>query len=160
MLRIATLSLFVLAACGGRAAPETPASAGRGGDAVAAARGLVESWRQGWEVRSPDALAKLYPHDLDVILVEQGRAQLGWTAIETYLSTKLAPAKEIHVKLDDLQVFPLDGGAAVSATMTRETSDGVASVKETGVVTWALRADADGTWRIVSEHYSYPPTAQ
>jgi ketosteroid isomerase-like protein len=162
MLRIATLVILVLAACGPRAAPDAPASGSRNHDeVVAAARGVVESWRQGWEVRSPDALRALYPHDLDVIVVDQGRAQLGWTNVETYLSTKLAPAKEIHIKLDDLQVFALGSdAAAVSAVITRETSDGVASVKETGMITMAIRADADGKWLIVSEHYSYPPSAQ
>jgi len=160
MLRIATL-LLILAACGSRAAPGATASGGGATtDVATAARAVVESWRQGWELRSTDALGALYPHDLDVIVVDQGRAQLGWTAIEAYLSSKLAPAKEIHVKLDDLQVLALGSeAAAVSATMTRETSDGVSNIKEVGVITMALRATPDG-WRIVSEHYSHPPTAQ
>lgn len=152
--------LACVSACGGSRQAATAPGARTPAEATQAARGLVEAWRQAWEVRSIEALGKLYPHDLDVIVVEQGRAQLGWTPVETYLSTKLGAAKEVHVKIDDLQVFAAgEGGAAASATITREISDGVTSTKETGVITWTLRAEPDGTWRIIAEHYSYPPTA-
>jgi uncharacterized protein (TIGR02246 family) len=157
MPRIATLLLLVLLACGG-GTRQVPGGAG-GGSApagtVEAVQGVVERWRQGWQVRSVDALAALYPHDLDVVVVDGGVAHLGWTAVQTYLSTRIAEAQAIHVTIDDLQVYALgDRGAAAVATVTREVSDGVTSVAERGVVTWALRADDDGAWRIVAEHYS------
>jgi ketosteroid isomerase-like protein len=151
--------LACVSGCGGSQAAPAASGSETGGDVTQGARGLVEQWRQGWELRSVEALGKLYPHDLDVILVEQGRAQRGWTPIELYLSTRLGAAKDVHVKLDDLQVVAAGAaGAAASATITREISDGVATTKETGVVTWTLRAEGDGTWRIIAEHYSYPPT--
>lgn len=161
MLRILILAT-VLLACGGGTRQVTTDETVRAPDgAVGAARGVVEQWRQAWEVRSIDALAALYANDLDVIVVDQGRAHLGWTPVETYLSTRLGAAKEVHVKLDDLQVFALGAdGAAASAAITREISDGVTAIVEQGVITWSLRADADGKWRIVSEHYSYPPSAR
>lgn len=160
---MATFRWLIVLACvtgcgGSQAAPTAPGS-GTPGDVTQAARAVVEQWRQAWEVRSVEALGKLYPHDLDVILVEQGRAQLGWTPIELYLSTRLGAAKDVHVKIDDLQVYAAGAsGAAASATITREISDGVTTTKETGVITWTLRAESDGTWRIIAEHYSYPPT--
>ncbi len=128
-------------------------------EVVEAGQRLVESWRQGYEVRSLEALAPLYAQDLDLVLVAQGQVQLGWTAVESYLSAELA-AKEIHIRLDDVQVAALGAGAAVvTAMMTRESSDGVASVSERGALTLALRAQTDGRWVIVSEHYSYPRSA-
>lgn len=161
MRSLAIVVVAALAACGpksGDTAPE-PSS---GGDAVTAgARGAVEQWRQAWEVRSVEALGALYAHNLDVIVVDQGRSYLGWTEVETYLSTKLGSATDVHVKVDDLQVFALgDGAAAASASIVREISDGVVNNSEAGVVTMALRAEADGAWKIVSEHYSFPSNTQ
>jgi uncharacterized protein (TIGR02246 family) len=163
---IAVALTFAMAGCPGQK------NAGSGGDTgpdtasrtptevVDAGKRLVESWRQAWEVRAVDGLAPLYAQDLDVVLVAQGEVHLGWTAVETYLSTTMGAAKEIHIRLDDLQVAALGSGAAVvTATMTRETSDGVTSVSERGALTLAIRAQG-GTWVIVSEHYSYPRTAQ
>lgn len=159
---IALVVVVALVACGGGGTRKVGSGGGGGrGErtpekAASNARGIVEQWRQAWQVRSVQALGKLYPHDLDVVVVEQGRAQLGWTPVETWLSTKMSGAKTVIIELDDLQVFMLgDGAAAASATMRREISDGVTSTKETGVITWALREESDGTWRIVSEHYSY-----
>ncbi|MCA9675004.1 MAG: nuclear transport factor 2 family protein [Kofleriaceae bacterium] len=154
--------------CGGKgaaAADTTAVPASRTpAEVVDAGQRTVEQWRQAYEVHSVDALAPLYLQDLDVAVADQGRLQRGWTAVETYLSTRVNAAKEIHITLDDLQVTALGPGAAsVLATMTRETSDGVTTVTERGVLTLALRAEPDaegGHWVIVTEHYSYPPTAQ
>jgi hypothetical protein len=49
-------------------------------------------------------------------------------------------------------------GAVVNATLTREINDGVSSLTERGTLTLIVRAGADGTWVIVTEHYSYPPS--
>jgi ketosteroid isomerase-like protein len=121
----------------------------------AAVRGALEQWRQAYEVRSVDALAKIYAQDGQVAVVQQGTLTLGWPAVQALLTSRLATAKEARVRLKDLDVVPLGSeGAAVTATMTREISDGVTTVTEGGIVTFGLRARG-GAWSIVSEHYSY-----
>ena len=162
MRSFAIVVVVALAACKPSTSGDTTPDPASPADAVTAgARGAVEQWRQAWEVRSVDALGELYAHNLDVIVVEQGRPHLGWTEVQTYLSTKMGGATEIHVKLDDLQVFALGpDAAAASASITREISDGVVNSAETGVVTMALAAGEDGKWRIVAEHYSYPPRTE
>ena len=161
MRSLAIVVVMALGACGPSKSGETTPEPASGDAVTAGARGAVEQWRQAWEVRSVEALGNLYAHNLDVIVVDQGRSHLGWTAVEMYLSTKLGGATDVHVKLDDLQVFALgSGAAAASASIVREISDGVVNSSESGVITMALRAEPDGTWRIVSEHYSFPPSAQ
>jgi uncharacterized protein (TIGR02246 family) len=154
--------VLALAACG--AAPKTSTTgAGDGSDAVPqdAAGRVAEQWRQAWETRSAEALSPLYSHDTDLVVVEQGTPYLGWTAVETYLSTKTGAAKEIHLTLSDVETTALGAsGAVVNATLTREINDGVSSLTERGALTLVLRAGADGGWVIVTEHYSYPPSVE
>src|SRR5438093_8467092 len=76
-------------------------------EVVAAVRCAIEQWRQAYEVRSMDALAKLYAHDLDVVVVQNGVPVVGWSAVEAMLRDRLAHAKEIHVRLKDVQVASL-----------------------------------------------------
>jgi ketosteroid isomerase-like protein len=122
---------------------------------VAEVRGTIEQWRQGYEVRSVEALAKLYAQDPDVVLVQQGVVLRGWAAIESALKDRLTRATAIRVRLKDLTVVPIGThGASVLATMAREVSDGVTTVTEEGILTLALR-HGDASWSIVSEHYSY-----
>lgn len=124
-------------------------------DVVTAVRGAIEAWRQAYEVRSIDSLAKLYAHDLDLVVVQEGTPVNGWTAVEAMLRDRLARAKDIHVRLKDVQVasLSLDIATAV-ATMTREIGDGTTTVTENGALTIVVHNGGDG-WRIVAEHYSY-----
>ncbi len=122
---------------------------------IVATRGAIEQWRQAYEVRSMDALGKLYAHDVDVVLVQDGVALIGWSSIEGTLLDRLSRAKEIHIRLKEVQVEALGvGGAFAVAVMTREVSDGVTAVSENGVLTLVFRKDSTG-WLIVGEHYSY-----
>ena len=74
--------------------PEEPAAKVAAKDAGTAVHDAIEQWRQGYEVRSLDALSKLYAHDLDVVVVQNGQAQIGWSAIEARRRTVLAsPAR-------------------------------------------------------------------
>ncbi len=124
-------------------------------DVVAAGKAAIEAWRQAYEVRSFDALAKLYVHDPDTVVVVDGIPLIGWTAIEPLLKDKLSHAKEIHVRLKDMTVTSLAPTVAGAvATMTREISDGVTTVTENGALTLVLRQTTEG-WKIVTEHYSY-----
>lgn len=117
--------------------------------------GAIEQWRQAYEIRSMDALARLYSHGPGLTIVQDGALQLGWAAIEPALRGRLARATAIHVRIAELQVVPLGGDAALaSAAMTRESTDGMTTVTENGIVTLALRKDDTG-WVIAGEHYSY-----
>jgi uncharacterized protein (TIGR02246 family) len=160
-MRLLFSLVLMLAACSGATQGKTTTTEGAGGDAapqVAATR-LAEQWRQAWETRSAEALAPLYSHDTDLVVVDQGATYLGWTAVETYLSTKSGAAKEIHLTLADVAPVALGSdGAVVNATLTREINDGVSSLTERGTLTLVVRSGADGTWVIVTEHYSYPPS--
>lgn len=118
-------------------------------------KGAIEQWRQAYEIRSMDALARIYAHDAGLAIVQDGTVELGWAAIEPALRGKLERASAIHVRITDLAVAPLGSGAAVAyAMMTRESSDGITTVTEHGPVTFALRKDEPG-WVIAGEHYSY-----
>jgi ketosteroid isomerase-like protein len=130
-------------------APAMPASQ------AAAVRGAVEQWRQAYEVRSLEALARRYAQAEDTVVVQQGGQTRGWTAISALLTERLARAKDVRVRLKDVVVVALgQGGASLVAGMTREVSDGVTTVTEEGTLTLTLR-DAAGEWVIVAEHYSY-----
>ena len=133
-------------------APATPK------EVVTAARGALEQWRQAYEVKSFDALAKLYAHDQDVVVVQEGTPLIGWSSVEAMLQDRLTTASAIHVRLKDVQVSSLSPGVASAlATMTREVQSGATTVTEAGTLTIVLRK-ADGAaapWLIVAEHYSY-----
>jgi uncharacterized protein (TIGR02246 family) len=124
-------------------------------DVVSAAKSAIEQWRQAYEVRSIDALAKLYAQEPDAVVVLDGQVLTGWNAISAMLKDKLAHAKEIRVRLKDVSVRSLAPTiASATATMNREMSDEVTTVTENGALTLTLRKDPDG-WKIVVEHYSY-----
>ena len=130
-------------------------------EVVAAAKATLEQWRQAYEVRSLDALAPLYAHDLDVVVVVEGTPLIGWSSVEAMLKDRLARAGTIHVRLKDIGVSSLGPTAAsVVATMSREVTAGATTVTEAGTLTLALRHDhpaagSGGAWVIVAEHYSY-----
>jgi ketosteroid isomerase-like protein len=149
--------LVVLAGAGCPPKPAAPAVA-QAPDLVAQVQGAVEQWRQAYEARSIDALARLYSrgaHEPGLILVEDSTRLVGWAAIEPVLRARLANATAVHVRLADLQVIALGADAAVaSAKMTREATQGATTVTEQGLLTLALRRN-DETWVIASEHYSY-----
>ena len=150
-----TVALAVAGCMRGKPAATTPVADSTPQEVVAAGKATVEQWRQAYEVRSFDALAKLYVHDPDTVVVVDGLPLIGWPTIEPMLKDKLTHAKEIHVRIKDVRVISLAGTVAGAvATMTREVSDGVTTVTENGALTLVLRKSADG-WQIITEHYSY-----
>lgn len=153
---VAVAIALVVAGCPApKGADTTPAGAATPKDVVTAARGTIEQWRQAYEVRSFDALAKLYVHGDDTVVVQDGVPLIGWSTIQAMLQDRLARAKDIHVRLKEVTVTSLAPTVASAvATMTREISDGVTTVTENGALTLVLLQTADG-WKIVAEHYSY-----
>src|SRR5512146_2164225 len=57
-------------------------------EVIAATRGAIEQWRQAYEVRSMEALSKLYAHDLDVVVVTDGLTLIGWSSVEGLLNDR------------------------------------------------------------------------
>ena len=150
------VGLVMTAACMHGTHPAQPVHEAAPAEVVAMGKATVEQWRQAYEARSVDALAKLYAQNADTVLVLDGLPTFGWQAIEQTLRAKLAHAKQVHVRLKDLTVVSFAPTVAgVTATMTREIGDEVTTVTENGGLTLVLERDADGGWKIVSEHYSY-----
>lgn len=157
-MRYALLLLVVAASCAHQKTPdtvvETKVETPR--EVTVATRGAIEQWRQAYEIRSIDALEKLYSHDADIVLVNDGVTLIGWSSVGGMLKDRVARAKEIHIRLKEIQVTSVAPTAAFGvATMTRELSDGVTTVTEYGSLTLVFRKDPNAGWLIVGEHYSY-----
>lgn len=161
-LRISTLLVFALwfSACGARgrntqvAAPAAPTL---GADAVAAIKGAVEKYRQALEVHSPEALAGIYVHELDLAVIHQGNWLRGWSAVEAYLSQRLSEGKKVRVMVRDLQIVALGEDAAVAhAQVETNIGDDSATITERGVLTLVFQRRND-TFQIVAEHFSQTP---
>jgi ketosteroid isomerase-like protein len=150
--------VLVLAACGGGSRPAaktTPASSDASGPA-----GVVEQWKQAWELRSADALAPLYSHGPDLVVVEQGTPTIGWSAVQASLQTRTGQATQVHIQLDTPSVTPLGTDAAiVNVTMSREIDDAGGAVTEHGALTLVVSREGDH-WVIVAEHYSHPTSVE
>lgn len=155
ILASAALGLGAAGCAGSRAAEPVAPSATTPAQVIAAAKATIEQWRQAYEVRSVDALAELYAHDVDVVVVQEGTTYLGWSSVEAMLHDRIARLTAVRIRLKDVQVISLAPGVASAvATMTRELTEGATTVTETGTLTLVLREQA-GRWIITSEHYSY-----
>jgi ketosteroid isomerase-like protein len=158
-MRALVLALVVAAVAGcpktQQTRPTGPVHEATPKEVVAATRGAIEQWRQAYEVRSMDALGKLYAHDIDVVVVQDGITLIGWGSVEGLLKDRINRAKEIHIRLKEVQVTGVGPTAAFAvATMTREVGDGTTTVTENGSLTLVFRK-VDTAWLIVGEHYSY-----
>ncbi len=154
----AVLVALALVSCGHAAVPPAAAkTAETAPDKIAAAvRGAIEQWRQAYEVRSIEGLSKLYARDdSELVVVLEGVPMIGWASINADLADRINRAKQIHIRIKNVEVAsPVPGIAIAIATMTREVSDGITAVTENGTVTLVFR-EADTGWLIVAEHYSY-----
>jgi ketosteroid isomerase-like protein len=134
--------------------PPTPAQVD------SAVKSRIEQYRQGYEVRSLEALAPLYSHTDDLTVTVQGRTQRGWTAAEAQLSAFLQKAVTVKVRISEQQVIALgDAGALATMNVHRSFGDGVTTVDEMGTLVLVFRRVTD-EWFIVAEHYSYAPAGQ
>lgn len=158
-MRCAALVLIAfLASCGAStplAEVESPASTVPQ-DQQTAIRGVLEQYRQAYEVGSAEALHAVYSKDLDVVLVYQGKVHQGWTSVESFLAGKLEGASQVRMTFKDVSIreFGPDG-AILTATRTSSIGDGSVSVTEVGALSLVLQ-NHDGQWMVVAEHFSYP----
>jgi hypothetical protein len=162
-MRILLAALLACVACGGgtssRSTTPGPVVAG---DAAAQLPEALEQWRQGYEVRSLEALAPLYSATDDLTVIVQGKVLTTWPSVAAYLTDFLASNTSIKVQVRDVRIMAIGGdGAVVVAEIMRRYGDGIRSTQERGVVTLVFRlappekAGAPGTWRIALEHYSF-----
>jgi ketosteroid isomerase-like protein len=156
-ITVAGVALAAVLAAGCPARPGAPVApvAEPPTDVVAAVKGTIEQWRQAYEIRSADALGKLYVHEPGLTVVQDGALVAGWVSVEAAVGARLAHATAIRIRIKDLQISALGAaGAVATAAMLRESTEGAATVTENGVITFVLRRD-DAGWVIVAEHYSY-----
>ena len=156
-----TALMLALGGCAkqGTPAPQAPAATVEPVPASVqeAARGVIEQYRQAYQVRSLDALLPLYARSPDLVMVRQGRPIAGWDQVQDHLTSLITRAEEIQLELEDVRIIALgQGGAAVTARVTRTVHDNATSVREEGLLTLALRQDGE-RWVIASEHFSHPP---
>src|SRR5262245_30068136 len=155
MRYVALCVALALAACRGGKSDTTPVRPQTPKEVVAAARTVVEQWRQAYELRNFDALAKLYAHGLELVVVQDGQPLVGWNSVEGMLKDRIHRYRQIIVRLKDIQVAGLGPeGATATAAMTRELTDGVTTVTEAGGRTFVLKREAV-TVLVIVEHYSY-----
>lgn len=150
----AILVALAITACahGGGGTPAGPVSTP---EIATAATGTIEQWRQAYQVKGIDALAMIYAHDPDLVVVQDGTPVVGWPAVEAMIKNRFDRTPKIVIRLRDMTVVPLgDNAVTVTAAMTRELGNDVTTVTETGALTMVLRRQHD-TWVIVTEHYSY-----
>lgn len=145
---------LALAACRSGGAGTAPARPATPREVIASARATIEQWRQAYQVRSFEALSQLYAHDLDLVVVQDGQALVGWSSVEAAIKERFARYPRIEVRLKDIQVVSLgETGATATASLTREIGDDTTTVHEGGALTVVLRREPAG-WVIVAEHYS------
>lgn len=157
-LQIAAL-LLAVGGCASRGAPppQAPAVEPVPASVQEAVRGVIEQYRQAYEVRSPEALLPLYIQSPDLVMVRQGRPMVGWDQVQDYLTSLMARAKEIQLEIEDVRIIPLgQSGAVVTARVARTVHDSATAVREEGVLTLVLRRDGE-RWVIASEHFSHQP---
>jgi hypothetical protein len=150
------LCLFVLlAACASAPSAATPLAPPAPIDVDQAVRSRVEQYRQGYEVRSIDALAPLYAQNDELSLTHQGRTHKGWKAVETFVLTFFGSAQTFRLRVSELAIVTVgETGALATMAVHRTYGDGVQTVDEKGTLSLAFRRVKDD-WLIVAEHYSY-----
>jgi ketosteroid isomerase-like protein len=145
------------AGCPKPSCPQTATTVGPAADdQVADVLRTIEQWRQAYEVRSTEALHALYDHGKSVAVVIQGVAVVGWDAVQADLDARLARASSIHLRIADIRVSPVGGGAIATASLSREITEGATSVADTGTLTLVFATDGDKLL-IVAEHFSFRP---
>jgi ketosteroid isomerase-like protein len=159
-MRPLAVSIYLLAAAACAGAPAAPASQPAASRPVTAAdvRGVVEEWRQAFEVHSLDKLVALYDHSDDLIVVRESRRLRAWSSFYPELKEFITRNPKIQLRLGDLSTAALGpGGAVASSTALRRYGDEHTMREEQGALTLVLRRGDDGVWRIVAEHWSFAP---
>ena len=161
-MRTATILAFLLvSACGSRqAAPVAPASIEDLAveDVAAALEKAAADYKSVYESKDLDAITGLYQDGLDAGLVFQGKAYLGTTHLRAFIASRLEGATTLRMNLSDLVVVATGTSSGlVNASVEITIGDDAVSVTEKGALTLVYHK-VDGQWRVLFEHFSYPPS--
>src|SRR5689334_23178311 len=107
MRHAAFLVVLALAGCPHSKSDATPPRPATPKEVIAAGRATIEQWRQAYQVRSLETLSKLYAHDNDVVVVQDGQQLVGWTSVESAIKDQLERHTKIVIRLKDMQVTGL-----------------------------------------------------
>jgi ketosteroid isomerase-like protein len=153
---LVVLAALALAACHPAPATTTPSAAPpTPAEVDTAVKSRIEQYRQGYEVRSLDALAPLYSKTDDLSITVQGRTLRGWTSVQDSLGAFLTKVVTVKVRVSELHVIALgDSGALATMSVHRSYGDGVTTVDEKGTLLLVFRRSGED-WLIVAESYSY-----
>jgi uncharacterized protein (TIGR02246 family) len=122
---------------------------------------MLDAYAAAVRAKDVDAFVGLYADDVRTFDLWQewtydGKDALRGMVVEWFGS--LADDEVVAVRFDDVRSQPGSDVAAVSAftTFAAVSPDGAELRSMNNRLTWVLRRDADGSWRIVHEHTSAP----
>jgi uncharacterized protein (TIGR02246 family) len=122
---------------------------------------ILDQYAAAVRAKDVDALLALYADDVRTfdlwsVWSYDGKDALRAMVEEWFGSSDTAPV--VGVEFDDVRTEAGDGVAAVSAFTTFRglDADGNELRSMNNRLTWILRQDADGGWKIVHEHTSAP----
>ena len=122
---------------------------------------MLEAYAAAVRAKDVDAFVGLYADDVRTfdlwgVWEYDGKPALREMVSEWFGS--LADDEEVAVRFDDVRTQVGPDVAAVSAftTFAAVSPDGTESKSMNNRLTWVLRKDADGGWRIAHEHTSAP----
>lgn len=160
----AALLLIAAAPPGARAAdPASPGpatGAPPAGEATASAseddgvRNLVSAYLQAFRDKDPDAMARLWEHDEEVTVIENGVVEYGWERFYGYhLLPELRAAVKLEIEPSNLRTHQDGGTAWVTFSYTARIVLEDRTIDTSGAATVIARREPGG-WRIVHTHYS------
>ncbi len=122
---------------------------------------MLEAYAEAVRAKDVDAFSALYADDVRTFDLWSVWSYDGKDAHRAMVSEwfgSLADDEEVVVEWDEVRTQAGDDVAAVSAFLTYKavSTDGTELRSMNNRLTWVLRKDADGTWKIVHEHTSAP----
>lgn len=126
-------------------------------DDVAQVRTVVLTNALAFERGDFDALANIWAHDDDVVVIESGRMEVGWEEFsQKHLKPELDLLKNVVYRLGNLHVKVRGDAAWAAFNYHFEADVGERHVTGQGTGTLVLEK-RDGQWLIVQSHLSRPP---
>jgi len=122
---------------------------------------MLERYAAAVRAKDVDAFMDLYADDVRTFDLWQEWTYDGKSALRRMVAEwfgSLGPDEVVAVRFDDVRTQAGPEVAAVSAftTFAAVSPDGTESRSMNNRLTWVLRKDADGTWKIAHEHTSAP----
>jgi len=122
---------------------------------------MLAAYAAAVRAKDVDAFVGLYADDVRTFDLWQEWTYDGKDALRGMVAGwfgSLADDEEVAVRFDDVRTQAGDEVAAVSAftTFAAVAPDGTESRSMNNRLTWVLRKEADGNWKIAHEHTSAP----